>query len=218
MLGWKPLASALAIVAAPHVVSAQTLTFDLFERYLDALRVQAGIPGLSAAIVSNQQIVWERYFGFQDVDRSIRVSPDTAYPIGDLTQPIGATLALQCGEEGRVTVSDPERRQLMSHTDAAGNFHYDPTRFTLLTSIVQACRDGNVYSWIVNDRILGRLAMMGSVPGQDIADSAAARAPFDPAALDNYDRVLTRLAVPYRIADGKAARSEYPGNGIKAAT
>ena len=33
-----------------HEAAAQTLTLSLFERYLESLRVQAGIPGMSGAV------------------------------------------------------------------------------------------------------------------------------------------------------------------------
>ena len=40
----------------------------LFTRYLEPLRIQAGIPGLSAAIMSNRGIIGEGGFGFADVE------------------------------------------------------------------------------------------------------------------------------------------------------
>ena len=45
----------VSIVAASHPFAQQELTFSLFERYLDALRVQANIPGMSAAIVQDHE-------------------------------------------------------------------------------------------------------------------------------------------------------------------
>ena len=42
-----------AILALASPGSGQVLLYSLFERYLDSLRVQTGIPGLSAAIVKN---------------------------------------------------------------------------------------------------------------------------------------------------------------------
>ena len=48
---------------------AEDLLLDRFSDYLESLRAQAGIPGLAAAIVGNNDILWERAFGRQDVDR-----------------------------------------------------------------------------------------------------------------------------------------------------
>ena len=51
--------------------TAQGLASSLFERYLDSLRLQAGIPGLSALILQDGVISWERGFGRADIERSI---------------------------------------------------------------------------------------------------------------------------------------------------
>src|SRR5688572_19686266 len=53
----------------------------LFGRYVDALRLRERIPGVSAAIVHHQRIVWESGFGFQDIERRIVARPDTPYRI-----------------------------------------------------------------------------------------------------------------------------------------
>ena len=135
MRSWKVLPLVALIIAAPASVSAQSLTLDIFERALDGLRQQAGIPGLSAVIVSNQRIVWEKGLGFQDVDGLVRVSPDlTTFPVGDLTQTFGAALTLKCIEEAQMSpahlmrnwiVDFPDTatiRQTLGHADAAGVF------------------------------------------------------------------------------------------------
>jgi CubicO group peptidase (beta-lactamase class C family) len=49
----------------------------LFTRYLDPLRTQAAIPGLSATIVSGGRVIWEAGFGYADVERRIAATPDT---------------------------------------------------------------------------------------------------------------------------------------------
>lgn len=232
MRSWKllPLV-ALTIVAAPTYVSAQSLTFGLFERYLDALRQQAGIPGLSAAIISNHEIVWERGFGFQDVDRFVRASPDlTTYPVGDLTQIFGAAVTLKCLEEAQMSPAHLMRnwveqfpdtaniRQTLGHADATGAFRYDPARFAALTPIVVACRDGEPYQSIVAGRVLRPLAMTSTVPGHDVADNLPLRLQFDPVTLARYDDAIGRLATPYRVDRGRARPSEYPIRGLNAAT
>src|SRR5688572_30060987 len=80
------------------------------EHYLEALRQQAGIPGLSAAVVQDGEVVWERGFGFQDVEARVRATPDTPYYVGGLSQSLAAVLLLQCVEQKRLTLDDPVRR------------------------------------------------------------------------------------------------------------
>src|SRR3989454_1812714 len=79
-------------LSLPEGSAAQSLTFSLFERYLESLRQQAGIPGLSAAIVQNRAIIWEAGFGLQDVENSIRATPSTPYVIGGLTETFSSVL------------------------------------------------------------------------------------------------------------------------------
>ena len=62
------LVALVALTAIGPAASAQgNLPVSLFERYLEALRLQSGIPGLSAAIVQNGRVVWDKGFGYQDV-------------------------------------------------------------------------------------------------------------------------------------------------------
>ncbi|MGE3473054.1 MAG: serine hydrolase, partial [Vicinamibacterales bacterium] len=65
--------------------AAQGLPFTLFERYLDSLRQETGVPGLSAAIVQDGREVWEVGLGKQDIENNIFARPDTPYLIGQLT-------------------------------------------------------------------------------------------------------------------------------------
>ena len=70
----------LAILAAPARPDAQGLPFSLFERYLESLREQTGIPGISAVIVQGGRAVWQAGLGKQDVERSIAARDDTRLP------------------------------------------------------------------------------------------------------------------------------------------
>jgi CubicO group peptidase (beta-lactamase class C family) len=88
-------------------LGAQALPFLLFERYLDPLRIQAGIPGLSAVILQDDRIVWERGFGSRDLEANLPATPDTPYAIADLTQTITATLLLHCAERGALELDAP---------------------------------------------------------------------------------------------------------------
>jgi hypothetical protein len=59
----------VSLAVTPHAFAQQELTFSLFERYIDALRVQANIPGMSAANRS-------RRAGY--VDSGIRATPTSS--------------------------------------------------------------------------------------------------------------------------------------------
>jgi CubicO group peptidase (beta-lactamase class C family) len=204
-----------------------------FESYLEALRVQAGIPGLSAALVQDGQIVWERGLGFQNHEGRIRATPDTPYPVGGLSQTLAAVLLLQCAEQRQLDLSDPIRRhggavpepgatirQVLSHTSAGAGeaYQYDPERYSQLTGVIERCIP-QPYRKSIAVSMLERLAMRDSVPGRDLSDpNVLPERLFSNEVLDRYRRSLDRLAVPYRVdRRGRLTRTELAPEGINAA-
>jgi CubicO group peptidase (beta-lactamase class C family) len=227
------LALALLVLVPGHAARASSLVFVVFEQYLESLRRQAGIPGLSAAIVTSEQIVWERGLGFQNVESGLRAMPDTPYHIGGLTQIFTATLLLRCVEEGRLQLDDPigrftidvpdgnaTIRQLLSHTTPGPDgpvFRHDPARVQGLTAAVDACT-ARPYRQALARAVLDRFAMHGSVPGQDVLSLPETTPPlFEPDVLERYATVLARLARPYRLdRRSRANPSEPPAGGLTA--
>jgi CubicO group peptidase (beta-lactamase class C family) len=223
----------LALAALPARPDAQQLTFELFQRYIAALREQAGIPGLSAAISQDGKIAWERGFGYENVESSTQAGPDTLYPIGDLSQTFGATLVLgRCVEGGEFELDDRVQRwnqrsreqfttfrELLSHRLSEGPYSYNPPRLGAeLTPAVEECADSE-YPRLVATALLDRLGMAESVPGNDVAVSgSAARRLFTGPTLARYESLLRRVAVPYRVdGKGNATRSTYPATSLTSA-
>jgi len=70
------LGSVLAVLALLPIRLRATDALDVdierFARYLDALRVQAKIPGLSATILQDGAVRWEQGFGDADVERALQ--------------------------------------------------------------------------------------------------------------------------------------------------
>ena len=204
----------------------------LFTRYLESLRIQAGIPGLSAAIASDGRIIWESGFGFADLEARVPAAPHTPYPVASITKTATSTLLLQCVEEGRLNLDAPIRtyttavpdanatvRQVLamaSDAAAGSTYRYDGDRFTALTPVVEACT-GVPYRIALARQILDRIGMSDSVPGHDLEGMTdAASAAFDPATLTRYRAVLARIATPYVARDGRPTSREYPPKGINA--
>lgn len=224
------LVAALALAPRPD---AQSLPYALFDRYLDALREEAGIPGLSVAIVQGRRLVWDTGLGRQDAEQSIPARADTPYLIGGLTQNFAAIVLGQCVEQAGFSISQPmsrwssvipeagaQVRHVLAHASSGAPgeaYRYDAGRFAQLTPVVDDCTD-RPFRRVVAEDIFDRLGMRDSLPGRDLA-AIGATAPefFDDARLRAYESVLTRLAVPYRVRGGKATRGEYPADGVSAA-
>lgn len=217
----------LATAALAPRSSAQSLTFSVFDRYVETLREQAAIPGLSAAIVQHGKVVWERGFGMANVEASIAAAPDTPYPINDLSQTFGSTLLLhRCLEGYYLTIDDrvirwlpsyPEPTttvgQLLRHATPAGTYNYSPNRFATLTDALKECAR-NDYVPVLVGEILDRLAMTDSVPGEYLEFNQ-----FPAVIHKRYAAVLRRVATPYRVdSRGKAIRSDYSPKAVSAST
>ena len=207
---------------------------SVLEVYLESLRQQSAIPGMSAAIVRGGVILWERGFGYANVAGRVAATGDTPYLVGDISSTVATVLLLRCVEERRLELDQPVRRyglsyaepevtlrQVLSHTSTEGpngTFAYSPERFAQISTAVENCAP-QPYRKSVAHRVLNRLAMVDSVPGTDLVnqDLELPEGLFDPADLDRYRRVLQRLALPYRVdSKGRAERTTLPAVGISA--
>jgi CubicO group peptidase (beta-lactamase class C family) len=226
------LTASAAIVRAQHsVVAPPGGMIPVLESYLESLRLQAGIPGMSAALVREGELAWDKGFGYENIAARVRATPDTPYVVGDVTETFAAVLLLQCVEQRRVALDDPidrygltapepsaTLRQLLSHETRAG-FVYSPDRFVHVTELMEWCAPQPFRKSIAH-RILNRLAMQDSVPGTDWKNPSLSLPDglFTDAERDHYRAVLDRLAVPYKVQGrSKAERTELPTSGINAA-
>ena len=207
------------------LVAQDAPVLKLIRDYIEALRVQTGIPGLAVAVVGADEIVWEQAFGRQDAEHSVSARTDTPFHVDGLTQLFTASYLLRCVEDGRLSldarigdyksdVSEPNAtiRQLLTHTSgptANPTFHYSPDRLDPLTVVVRACAIESFRGSTMN--IFDRLAMRDSVPGPDAPQLAPpAEGIPSPSEKARYGRTLERLAVPYRVdRQRRATPSRY---------
>lgn len=229
-----PFIVCLAAIALGQGVAAQPFVHTLFERHLESLRQQVGIPGLSAAIVQGGRIAWETGLGSANLESGVSAAPDTPYPIGDLSQIFASALLGQCAQGGRLRLDEPIRRwtnaipetnatvmSVLAHASDAAvqGYRLDAGRFAALTTVAEQCA-GDGYRRLVADELLDRAGMADSVPAQELADAATAeRFGFEGREAGRYAAVLRRMAAPYRVdRSGRATRSEYTVVGLDAST
>jgi CubicO group peptidase (beta-lactamase class C family) len=203
------LSLALAAQIAPSLfpLPTQDQRFELFSRYLESLRVQSGIPAISAAVVGENDIIWERAFGSQDLARGIAARTDTPFHLDGLTQIFSSVLALQCAEAGGISLdarltTDPDAtvRQLLSHTSGAPpnlTFAYRPSALASLSSALAPCNVS--FRESMAEDLFDRLAMIDSVPGPDVIDLVPPYEDLEPSAINRYRTVLPRLATSYSV-------------------
>ena len=226
------LALAALSMALPSAQQPSIFTpggsLPVLDSYLEALRQQAGIPGMSAIVLKDGETVWEKGYGFLNTATRERATPDTPYMVGDMSGTLAAILLLQCVEQRRVGLDEPVSRYglsspepeatlrgLLSHAPPPGArepFVYNPDRYDHLTALMEWCAP-QPYRKSVSHRVLKRLVMRDSVPGTDLADPALTlpEGLFDADEIADYRAVLQRIAVPYKVTGRtRADRTELP--------
>jgi CubicO group peptidase (beta-lactamase class C family) len=84
----------------------QTL-FETLDAQLETERVDRGVPGLSVAIVHDQDIVWARGFRYVNLEAGIPADPQTVYRVGSVTKLFTATMLMQLRDAGKLCLDDP---------------------------------------------------------------------------------------------------------------
>jgi CubicO group peptidase (beta-lactamase class C family) len=70
------------------------------------------IPSLSLAVVKAGQIIWEEAFGLANLEKKIKATPETIYPIASATKPFTATALMSLVERGLVDLDTPANAYL----------------------------------------------------------------------------------------------------------
>lgn len=81
--------------------------FDKVGYYMDGLIEKKKLAGCSVQIKWKDELVYEYYTGYADLETKRRISPDTLYRIYSMTKPITVTAALQLYERGMFLMNDP---------------------------------------------------------------------------------------------------------------
>jgi CubicO group peptidase (beta-lactamase class C family) len=197
--------------------------------YLESLRVQTGIPGLSAAVVGRGDIQWERGFGYQDVDRAVVSRTDTPIHLDGLTEMFTASLVMRCVESGRLSLdntigqfkaSSPDAnltlRQVLTHT-SDGGYSYRPDRLGILTTVVRSCTNDSFRETLAN--LLDQNGMADSVPGPDVIYVVPPAEGVLTSEFERYSRTLDHIAIPYAIdSQKKPSRSTYSATTLTPTT
>lgn len=84
----------------------------LLDRWLDAQRAYQRIPGLAAAAVHDQEVVWQGASGMADVERKIPASPSSLYSICSISKLFTSISVMQLRDKGAVRLDDPVEKHL----------------------------------------------------------------------------------------------------------
>jgi CubicO group peptidase (beta-lactamase class C family) len=79
---------------------------DLVRTWLDAQQAYEQVPGVSAAVVYDQQILWSGGFGFADRERKVPATPSTIYSICSISKLFTSIGVMQLRDAGKLRLDD----------------------------------------------------------------------------------------------------------------
>lgn len=229
---------------AAHSATPASASFALLEADLEQLREVLGIPGMSAAVVEDERIVWSTGFGFADVENQVAAVATTPYGLASVTKPVAAALVMQLVDEGLIDldasladygISVVEGaavtvRHLLNHTSEGvpGAVHsYNGNRYGLLGGVIEHAT-GRSFAKELGDRVLVPLDMSDTALNPLNAWESSSVKGFEEfkrgigwgGAFDHYPDVYSRLARPYQfdtdysIIDGMYHLIHNPAAGM----
>ncbi len=90
------------------VVAAQRL----FSTWMDGQLAYSRLPGVAVGVVSDQQLVWSKGFGFSDVKLRVPMTAATKFRIASHSKLFNAIAVMQLREEGKLRLDDPVSKHL----------------------------------------------------------------------------------------------------------
>jgi CubicO group peptidase (beta-lactamase class C family) len=108
LLGASSSVTGQTVAQHPRVKQA----LNLVQVWLDAQRAYQQIPGVSAAIVYDQQLLWSAGFGYADLSRKTPATPSTIYSICSISKLFTSVGVMQLRDEGKLRLDDPVARHI----------------------------------------------------------------------------------------------------------
>ncbi len=99
---------AQAIASHPRVKEAVAA----YEKWLDGERAFKRIPGISSALVIDQDVIWQGATGYADLDRKTPATPSTVYSICSISKLFTSIATLQLRDQGKLRLDDPVSQHL----------------------------------------------------------------------------------------------------------
>ncbi|SFD20086.1 serine hydrolase [Pseudoalteromonas denitrificans] len=89
------------------ITPANVMSFDKVEQQIKASFDTLKLPGMSLAVIKNNEIVWETGFGFADIETERPITEHTPFNVGSVSKTMLATAIAQQVELGNVSLELP---------------------------------------------------------------------------------------------------------------
>ena len=195
-----------------------------FARRLDTIRQQLKIPGMAAAVMEGDSILFAQGFGYADVKNKVRATAKTSFRVASVTKTFTSTLIMQLVEKGRLdlntAVSDYgldfgnpsiKVKHLLTHTSegqAGTYFQYNGYRYGRLGPVIEQAA-GIPFYQLLMEQIIQPAGMQSSAPAVPLSDYF--RFTEKQKGMRHFfENAFTHLARPYELtASGNIVETSY---------
>ncbi|MDP9089746.1 MAG: beta-lactamase family protein [Pseudomonadota bacterium] len=96
-------ANAASVAGDPDVLGAERL----FSAWIEEQIAYRGLPGVAVGVVSNQDLIWSKGFGFADLKAKVPMTATTKFRMASNSKLFTAIAIMQLREEGKLGLDDP---------------------------------------------------------------------------------------------------------------
>ncbi len=96
-------------IAQDPAVSAALANLDA---QLAAAMKERNLPGLSAGVIYDQELIWAKGYGYADLEQHIPADADSIYEIGSVTKLFNAVMLMKLRDAGKLNLDDPIEKYL----------------------------------------------------------------------------------------------------------
>ena len=95
-------------------IELPSTVFDTLKFMIEEEARRNRIPGLSVALVYDQETVWTYSFGYADLERRVPTTPQTIFAVGSITKIITAIMMMRLRDAGKLGLDDAIEKFLPS--------------------------------------------------------------------------------------------------------
>ncbi|HEY6042302.1 MAG TPA: serine hydrolase domain-containing protein, partial [Anaerolineae bacterium] len=88
------------------------MEFSQLESFIFEKIGESKLPGVAAALVQDNQVIWTKGFGFRDIERGLGATPHSLYGIGSITKSFTALAIMQLVERSLLSLDDPVEKYI----------------------------------------------------------------------------------------------------------
>ncbi len=120
-------------------------------------------PGIALLVARDGKIIYEKGFGYADIQKKVKITPETKFRIGSITKQFIASAILKLQEEGKISVKDKLSKffpdfprgnevtihHLLTHTSGIHSFTNNPN---FLVDVLKPVTNEQLLNYFKNDR------------------------------------------------------------------